>query len=73
MSEVPSPDTASSSVAHSGTSTPTKGEPISDEADAASEAAESNDVDTNRFSAQLSPTSTEAHTVYHSLPSTPAP
>ncbi|OSC99158.1 hypothetical protein PYCCODRAFT_1395594 [Trametes coccinea BRFM310] len=72
MSEVTSPGTTPSSVAHSGTSTPTKGEPISGEADVAAGAGDSDNVDTNRFSAQLSPTGSEAHTVYHSLPSTPA-
>ncbi|CDO74063.1 hypothetical protein BN946_scf185043.g113 [Trametes cinnabarina] len=68
MSEVvSSPDNASSSAAHSGTSTPTKGE----SATLGDDAAKSDEVATNRFSAQLSPTSTEAHTVYHSAPSTP--
>ncbi|KAI0663035.1 hypothetical protein C8Q70DRAFT_1127632 [Cubamyces menziesii] len=72
MSEVSSPDTASGSIARSGASTPTRTEPAVVELSTVAESLNLNDdEETNRLSAQLSPTSTEAHSVYHSAPSTP--
>ncbi|KAI0356653.1 hypothetical protein OH77DRAFT_1423606 [Trametes cingulata] len=74
VSEVPTPDTASSGIAKSGASTPTRVESASPEPAEAihsPKVEETQDADTNRLSAQLSPTSTDAHTEYHSAPSTP--
>ncbi|KAH9853786.1 hypothetical protein C2E23DRAFT_820494 [Lenzites betulinus] len=68
-------DNASAKVVHSGASTPTKADcnPINPgDVAVALKASEEVEVDTNRLSAQLSPASTEAHTEYHSAPSTPA-
>ncbi|KAI0637793.1 hypothetical protein C8Q77DRAFT_1187028 [Trametes polyzona] len=74
ISEAPTPDSSSVAATKSGASTPTKTEAAlaeSGEAAATSQIIELPEVDLNRLSAQLSPTSTDAHTEYHSAPSTP--
>ncbi|KAI0676849.1 hypothetical protein C8Q78DRAFT_999820 [Trametes maxima] len=76
ISEVPTPDTTSTAEAtKNGTSTPTKAESAAvvehDEGEAP-KVDEGQVVEVNRLSAQLSPTSTETHSEYHSVPSTPA-
>ncbi|KAI0650005.1 hypothetical protein C8Q79DRAFT_941886 [Trametes meyenii] len=77
VSEVPTPDTASTAEAiKSRTSTPTKAESVAvvehGKGSEAPKVDEGQVVEVNRLSAQLSPTSTETHSEYHSVPSTPA-
>ncbi|OJT13315.1 hypothetical protein TRAPUB_10081 [Trametes pubescens] len=74
-SEVPTPDSASSGAVKSGASTPTKAEfspAAAGQVPAALNLEKATDAEAHRLSAQLSPASTDAHTVYHSVPSTPA-